>query len=169
MHWADVVAERLIERGPKHIIASGTSISGQPHIGSAGDVIFADVVARAVRDAGGEAEVVWIEDDMDPLRSVPEQLPQEFNDHLGKPVSDLPDIEGESYVEHFARPFLDGLATVGIRPRVVSGSELYRGGLAEGLVRTALDRAEAVREILERVSGSSGRRSRIRGGAVCTW
>ncbi len=154
MHWADVVAERLLERGKKHIVASGTSISGQPHIGSAGDVIFADVVARAVRDAGGEAEVVWIEDDMDPLRSVPDQLPEDFVAHLGKPVSDLPDIEGEGYVEHFVRPFLDGLAAVGVHPRVVSGSELYRGGMARELVRDALDRAPTVRRILEEVSGS---------------
>ena len=27
MHWADVVAERLLERGKKHIVASGTSPS----------------------------------------------------------------------------------------------------------------------------------------------
>ncbi len=155
MHWADVVATKLMQRGPSHVICSGTSISGRPHIGSAGDVIFADVVARAVRAAGGAAEVVWIQDDMDPLRSVPDQIPQEFEQYLGRPVSDLPPVGGVPFVEHFVRPFLDGLARVGIRPRVVSGTELYRGGLAKDLVAVALDRAADVRRILGEVSGST--------------
>ncbi|MEW5937724.1 MAG: lysine--tRNA ligase [Candidatus Thermoplasmatota archaeon] len=155
MHWADVVAEALIKRGKRHVIASGTSISGQPHLGSAGDVIYAEVIARAVRDAGGEAEVIWIRDDMDPLRSVPEQLPAGFEAHLGKPVCDLPGIEGKGYVEHFSRPFLRALAELGVRPRVVSGAEMYRGGAAEGIVREALGKAPEVRRILEEVSGTT--------------
>jgi lysyl-tRNA synthetase class 1 len=154
LHWADVVAEKLLQRGSSHIIASGTSISGQPHIGSAADVIFADILARAVIDKGGEAEVLWIKDDMDPLRSVPRQLPMEFEEHLGKPVCDLPDIEGEPYVEHFVRPFLEGLNRVGVHPRQIAGSEIYLGGMANDLVRTALDRAEEARSILEDISGS---------------
>ena len=154
MHWADVIAKQLLERGRRHFVASGTSISGQPHIGSAADVIFADIVARAVNDAGGEAEVIWIRDDMDPLRSIPPQIPQEFDAHLGKPVIDLPDVGGEPYVEHFSRPFLEGLAQVGVHPREVSGNDIYRGGKAIDLVRIALDKADEIRAILEEVSGS---------------
>ncbi len=154
MHWADVIAERLLERGGHHKIASGTSISGQPHIGSAADVIFADIIARAVIDKGGEAEVIWIKDDMDPLRSVPRQIPPEFEEHLGKPVCDLPDIEGEPYVDHFVKPFLEGLNKVGVHPVQISGSEIYLGGQAVDLVRMALEKAPEVRSILEEVSGS---------------
>ncbi len=154
MHWADVVAERLLERGRHHRVASGTSISGQPHIGSAADVIFADIVARAVIDKGGEAEVIWIKDDMDPLRSLPPQLPSEFEEHLGKPVCSLPDLEGEPYVEHFVKPFLEGLNRVGVHPVEVSGSDLYLGGQAVDLIRVALERAPEAREILEEISGS---------------
>jgi len=39
MHWADKVAGELLERGRKHVIETGTSISGIPHIGNASDVI----------------------------------------------------------------------------------------------------------------------------------
>ena len=154
MHWADVIADELLKRGGKHIVASGTSISGQPHIGSAADVIFADIVARAVNDRGGEAEVVWIQDDMDPLRSLPAQIPPEFAEHIGKPVCALPDIDGVPYVQHFVKPFYEGLARVGVRPRAVSGADIYLGGMAVDLVRTALERAPEIREILEEVSGS---------------
>ena len=154
MHWADVIAARLLERGRRHRVASGTSISGQPHIGSAADVIFADIIVRAVNDAGGEAEGVWIRDDMDPLRSLPPQIPRGFEDYMGMPVHDLPEVGGVPYVEFFSRPFLEALERVGIHHQRVSGYDLYRGGRAVELVRTALDRADEVRLILEEVSGS---------------
>ena len=154
MHWADVIAEKLLERGHHHRVASGTSISGQPHIGSAADVIFADIIVRAVNDAGGEAEGVWIRDDMDPLRSLPPQIPEEFERYFGMPVYDLPDVDGVPYVEYFTRPFLEALERVGVKHVKVSGSDIYRGGMAVDLVRTALDRASDVRLILEEVSGS---------------
>ncbi len=154
MHWADVIAAKLLERGRHHRVASGTSISGQPHIGSAADVIFADIIVRAVNDAGGEAKGVWIRDDMDPLRSLPPQIPEEFEQYMGMPVHDLPEVEGVPYVEFFSRPFLEGLKRVGIEPEQVSGHDIYRGGMAVDLVRTALDRADDVRLILEEVSGS---------------
>jgi lysyl-tRNA synthetase class 1 len=154
VHWADVIAAKLLERGDRHRVASGTSISGQPHIGSAADVIFADIIVRAVNDAGGEAEGIWIRDDMDPLRSLPPQIPPEFEEYFGKPVYDLPEVEGVPYVEFFTRPFLEGLERVGVKHRAVSGSDIYRGGQAIDLVRTALERAGDVRLILEEVSGS---------------
>lgn len=154
MHWADVIAGKLLERGHRHRVASGTSISGQPHIGSAADVIFADIIVRAVNDAGGEAEGVWIRDDMDPLRSLPPQIPPEFEEYFGKPVADLPEVHGVPYVEYFTRPFLEGLERVGVKLEKVSGSDLYRGGKAVDLVRTALEKADEVRLILEEVSGS---------------
>jgi lysyl-tRNA synthetase class 1 len=154
VHWADVIAAKLLERGVHHRVASGTSISGKPHIGSAADVIFADIIVRAVNDAGGEAVGVWIRDDMDPLRSLPPQIPPEFEEHFGKPVHDLPAVEGVPYVEFFTRPFLEGLERVGVKHETVSGSDMYRGGQAIDLVRTALDRADDVRVILEEVSGS---------------
>jgi lysyl-tRNA synthetase class 1 len=154
LHWADVIAAKLLERGRHHQVASGTSISGQPHIGSAADVIFADIIVRAVNDAGGEAEGVWIRDDMDPLRSLPPQIPPEFERYLGMPVHDLPDVNGVPYVEFFTRPFWEALERVGIDHERVSGHDLYIGGRATELVRTALDRAGDVRMILEQVSGS---------------
>ncbi len=154
MHWADVIARKLLERGHRHRVASGTSISGQPHIGSAADVIFADIVVRAVNDAGGEAVGVWIRDDMDPLRSLPPQIPTEFERYLGMPVYDLPQVEGVPYVEFFTRPFWEALQRVGIDHEQVSGHDIYIGGQATELVRTALDRAGDVRLILEQVSGS---------------
>ena len=44
MHWVDEVAEELLRRGGRHVIASGISISGHIHIGHSHDVFIADGV-----------------------------------------------------------------------------------------------------------------------------
>lgn len=156
MHWADVIAGRLMERGRAHHIASGTSISGRIHLGNAGDVIYADGIARAVRRAGGTAEVIWIADDVDPLRAVPEQMPASFVEHLGKPVSALPDADGchAGLTDHFILPFIESLEALGIRPVEKRGSRMYAAGEYDGAIRTALAHAREIRAILEEVSGS---------------
>jgi lysyl-tRNA synthetase class 1 len=156
VHWADVVAQKLLERGPSHRIASGTSISGRIHLGNAGDVIYADGIARAVEEAGGQAQVVWIADDVDPLRAVPEQMPASFTEHLGKPVCDLPDADGchERLTDHFIAPFLESLKALGIEPVEKRGSRMYAAGEYDEAIQTALRLANDIARILERVSGS---------------
>jgi len=156
VHWADVVAGRLLERGRAHRIASGTSISGLIHLGNAGDVIYAEGIARAVREAGGEADVVWIADDVDPLRAVPEQMPASFAEHLGKPVCNLPDPSGchAGLTDHFILPFLKSLSDVGIRPVEKRGSRMYAAGEYDDAIRAALSHAREIQQILEEVSGS---------------
>ncbi|ODS35322.1 MAG: hypothetical protein A7316_04040 [Candidatus Altiarchaeales archaeon WOR_SM1_86-2] len=50
MHWADKVAGELLERGRKHVIETGMSISGIPHIGNASDVIGGDAVRKVLKE-----------------------------------------------------------------------------------------------------------------------
>jgi lysyl-tRNA synthetase class 1 len=156
MHWVDVIAEELLKRGTKHVVASGTSISGQIHIGNAGDVIMADGVCRSIREKGGEARLLWIADDSDPLRKIPKQLPAHFDRLLGVPCYNLPCPEGHphSFTAHFIEPFMDALAKVGVFPEAKSGMEMYRNGEYEPLVTLALEKAAEIRDILKRISGA---------------
>ncbi len=156
MHWVDVIAKDLLERSDEHVIASGTSISGQIHIGNAGDVIIAEGVARSLIEQGARARVIWIMDDMDPLRSVPEQLPPEFKDYLGMPDVNLPCPTGNcgSFVEHFTGPFLNSLKEVGVEPEVISSAAMYNEGRYADITRKALGRALEIKEILRSISGS---------------
>jgi lysyl-tRNA synthetase class I len=73
MHWVDVNAERLLARAKAHVIESGTSISGEPHLGSALDIIVADGIHKSVIEHGGKSRSIWAMDDMDGLRKVPSQ------------------------------------------------------------------------------------------------
>jgi len=156
MHWVDVVAEELMKKGNRHAVASGTSISGQIHIGNAGDVIMADGVCRAIRERGGEAKLIWIADDSDPLRKIPKQLPPEFDSYLGKPCSSLPCPEGHkhNFIAHFVEPFIAALAKLGVCPEVKSGTEMYRNGEYEPMAKMALEKGAEIRALLKRISGA---------------
>jgi lysyl-tRNA synthetase class 1 len=169
MHWVDVVAKDLLGRGEAHVIASGTSISGVIHIGNAGDVIIADAVAGAVRKFGGNARVLWVMDDLDPLRSVPANLPPSFQESLGKPDFVLPCPSGccGSFVEHFSKEFIASLTQVGVRPEVISGAAMYRDGLYDGDVRIALANAPKIRALLKEISGSEKAESWLPFDPIC--
>lgn len=152
MHWIDKVARALVQRGKRHVIASGISISGHIHIGHCNDVFIADGIRRAVEELGGEAEAIWYADDFDPMRRVPWPLPESYKQYLGMPYSRIPspDPNYENFVEYFSKPFVESLREFGIRVRIYSGSEVYRSGKMADLIRTALERAGEIREILNR-------------------
>ena len=152
MHWIDKVAEALLLRGKEHVIASGISISGHIHIGHSNDVFIADGIRRAVEERGGKAEAIWYADDFDPLRRVPWPLPEGYKQYLGMPYRNIPspDPSHENFVDFFAGPFLKALEDFGIKVRVYWGSEVYRNGRMADLTRGALERANEIREILNR-------------------
>ncbi len=156
MHWVDVYAEKLLEQGKSHIIESGTSISGQPHLGSAEDIIICDGIMKAIIEKGGKARTIWAMDDMDGLRKIPAQLPKEFEEYLGQPAYVLPCPDGccDSFREHFTRPFLESLERIDVKPEPISVAQMYQDGKYDEVVTKALTRAQEIRDIMKEVSGS---------------
>ncbi len=146
------MAEELLRRGGRHVIASGISISGHIHIGHSHDVFIADGVRRAVEERGGEAEAIWYADDFDPLRRVPWPLPPSYRQYLGMPYANLPSPEPgfQNFVDYFSRDFLSSLKEFGLRLTVFFGSQVYRSGRMAHLIRLSLERAREIREILNR-------------------
>ena len=75
---------------------------------------------------------------------------------MGVPLANVPDPAGDchsSYARHFAALFIDTFAGLGIHPdRYYWMSEIYPTGQVDPFIRTALDRAELVRDIYRRVS-----------------
>src|SRR3989344_789351 len=130
-HWTDSIAEQLSKNGqPKQVIATGTSLSGEPHVGNANDVIRGDAIKQAVLAAGQQAELVWIADDMDPFRSVPVGFPKSLEQWLGHPVALIPDPWKchKSFVAHFEDQFLRDLKSLDIKPKAFFGVEMYKSG-----------------------------------------
>lgn len=161
MHWADFAAETLSKRGNKHIIASGITPSGEFHIGHLREILTGDMVARACRDAGLDAESVFIVDSADPLRKVYPFLSDEYEKYIGCPLAKIPapddngdpGNDGRSYAEHFLEPFLKALEQIDVKPRIIDNYTSYQNGEFAEKSRIACEKASEIREIIERVSG----------------
>ena len=166
MHWSDVMAKRLAERGDKHIVATGITPSGEFHIGHLREILTGDMIARAARRAGMEAELVFVVDNADPLRKVYPFLDESYEafighqlgsipapDSEGKPDWDRFNNEGWSYGDHFLQPFLEALRQIGVVPRLLPNLEAYRAGKFSSAAKIACDNPQTIREIIERVSG----------------
>ena len=83
MHWSDVVAQRLSERGSKHIVSTGITPSGEFHIGHLREILTGDMISKAARKAGLDAEFVFIVDSADPLRKVYAFLDDSYSKYIG--------------------------------------------------------------------------------------
>jgi len=166
MHWIDAVAGEIL-KNRENVIASGTSISGMIHIGNLTDVIIAEGVHRAVTEKNGRSSLLWIMDDMDPLRKVPPQLPKEYERYIGNPVSSIMWSREESFTEHSTKSFLDAMEKIGIRPEVVSGADMYRKGMYDEAIRISLQRASDIRRIFAEVSGSKRSESWLPFNPIC--
>ena len=166
MHWSDVMAQRLAERGEKHIVATGITPSGEFHIGHLREILTGDMITRAARKAGLDAELVFVVDNADPLRKVYPFLDEAYQafighqigsipapDENGKPNWDAFENDGWTYADHFLTPFLEALAHIGVRPRLLPNLEAYQSGKFAPAAKRACDQPDVIREIIERVSG----------------
>jgi len=157
--WLDKVAYELIEREkrlrgvPQLVrVESGLGASGFPHLGSFADAARAYGVKLAVEDAGYPSEYIAFSDDMDGLRKVPAGLPKRLKQYLGHPVSGIPDPFKchESFGAHMSSLLLDALDKCGVQYRFISATEAYGKGLFNEEVKTILNHAGQVGEIIKR-------------------
>jgi lysyl-tRNA synthetase class 1 len=153
--WPDKVAKELVKKWKvaKQVIVTGTSMSGEPHIGNANDVIRGDAIARAVRDLGEKSELIWISDNMDPFRSVPEGMPAQLADYLGIPAAHIPDIfdgSHRNFADHFEQKFLQHLESVYVKPKVLLGVEMYRNGMYNAVMQIAMKKRKEIAAVLNK-------------------
>jgi lysyl-tRNA synthetase class 1 len=118
MHWSLAIAEDIVKRrkGNKQVVATGITPSGDIHVGNLREIIIGDTVHSALVDMGVDARLIYVGDTFDPLRRRYTFLPTEYETHVGKPLSEIPDPYGchSSYADHFLQPFLDSLDKMGI-------------------------------------------------------
>lgn len=153
MFWADELAVRL--EGPQVVNDSKTP-SGTIHVGSLRGPVILDVIVRALRSRGLPTTLLYGIDDLDPMDAQAMLTPDAIDRWMGAPLARVPDPAGDchaSYARHFAARFIDTFAGLGIRPdRYYWMSEIYPTGQVDPFIRTALDRAEVVRDIYRKVS-----------------
>ena len=156
-NWIEQTADKVEEfarqrkgDGARIVCASGISPSGPIHLGNLREIITVHLVTEELRRRGREAEHIHSWDDFDRLRKVPAGVPQEFAQHIGRPISDIPDPAGEyeSYAMRFMSEFERSVARLGIGPRYVRQSVAYRRGDYREQIRVAMRKRFEIFDIL---------------------
>ncbi|WP_298465314.1 lysine--tRNA ligase [uncultured Erythrobacter sp.] len=137
------------------LFETGYGPSGLPHIGTFQEVLRTTLVRRAYEALSGGAptRLVAFSDDMDGLRKVPDNVPQQdmLAEHLGKPLSRIPNPFNSPYDSFAAhnnamlREFLDRF---GFDYEFVSSSDRYNSGAFDDALRGVLRNFDAILDIM---------------------
>jgi lysyl-tRNA synthetase class 1 len=137
------------------VFECGYGPSGPPHLGTFGEVARPAMVRQAFRALTDDAiptRLICVSDDMDGLRRIAPNLPNQamLHEDLGKPLTVVRDPFGEhdSFGAHNnarLRAFLD---EAGFDYEFVSATEAYRSGRYDKTLLTALARFDDIQAIM---------------------
>ena len=149
--WPFQEAQRLLKRYPDGTKPDGSPVlfetgygpSGLPHIGTFQEVLRTTLVRRAfeamigAKPEDGKTRLVAFSDDMDGLRKVPDNVPNqellEANLHL--PLSRVPDPfeKGhESFAAHNNAKLREFLDRFGFEYEFIASNDMYNSGRFDG-------------------------------------
>ncbi|SFB89137.1 lysyl-tRNA synthetase, class I [Nocardioides terrae] len=142
-HWEQSGSGDLVT------VASGASPSGPIHLGNLREFLTPHFVAEELRKRGVPVRHLHSWDDYDRFRKVPAGVPAEWAEHIGRPLTAVPDPWGchDSWAAHYKAPLRAALAELGVEIVEVSQTEHYRAGVYREQVLHAVrnrDRIEAV-------------------------
>ncbi len=151
MHWVDAVVKDQVGA---QTVSTGISPSGPIHLGNLREIITGDLLNRGCKDKGLQSKLIYLADDMDPLRKKYPFLPEEYELQVGKPLRNIPSPDGKgTYSEYFLSPFLKSAGELGIFPEAIRAGDLYRDGKMGEIIRVTIVNREKIRNIIEKVSG----------------
>ena len=158
--WPFEEARRVLKRYEKkapekgHVLfETGYGPSGLPHIGTFGEVARTTMIRRAFEIISDiPTRLLCFSDDMDGMRKVPENVPQQemLHANLQRPLTAVPDPFGEfdSFGNHnnaMLRRFLD---TFGFEYEFASATDYYKAGRFDDMLLLAAERYDAIMEIM---------------------
>jgi lysyl-tRNA synthetase, class I len=151
--WAEIVADEVIAAHPDlpiYTTAAGISPSGVVHFGNFRDVVTSHLVREAMIRKGKSARLIFSWDNFDRFRKVPAGIPENFAEHIGKPLSKVPDPFGchASYAEHFQEPFIEAMQKLGIEIEYRNQTEMYERGAYDAAIFEALNKRGEIADIL---------------------
>ena len=132
--------------------ASGISPSGPVHLGNLRELMTPHLVADEVRKQGAPCRHILSWDDYDRLRRVPAGVDPGFAEHIGRPLSAVPDPCGEhaSWAEHFKEPLRQSLARLGVGVTEISQTQMYTSGAYTEQIILAMRRRADIGAVLAR-------------------
>jgi lysyl-tRNA synthetase class 1 len=143
--------ERTGASGPV-TCSSGASPSGPVHLGNLREFLMPHFVADELRRRGVPVRHLHVWDDYDRFRKVPKGVPASWAEHIGRPLSGVPDPWGchPSWAEHYKEPLVKALHDLGVEMEEISQTERYRAGVYREEVLRAVRHRAAIDAVLAR-------------------
>lgn len=154
LHWAEAAAEEVLGEFPDakiYTLAAGISPSGVVHFGNFRDVMTIFAVGQALKQKGKKVRLLFSWDDYDRFRKVPEGVDPKFNEHIGKPLSAVPDPRGDtklSYADRFERLFEAAMKEFGVDLDYRYQTKLYQAGTYDKAIKSALDQRKEIAKVM---------------------
>ena len=133
-------------------VSSGVSPSGRVHLGNMREFLTVHFVADELRRRGVPVRHLHVWDDYDRFRRVPVGVDPSYAEHIGRPLSGVPDPWDchPSWAEHFKEPLLDALHAMGIEMEEISQTERYASGVYREQVLLAVQHRHDIEAVLAR-------------------
>ena len=143
----------LIKKKNKITFQTGYGPSGLPHIGTFGEVARTSMMINALNFIQKiEHELITFSDDMDGLRKVPENIPNEevLEKNLGKPLTSIPDPfkKFNSFGEHNNEMLKEFLKKFNFKFDFKSSTENYKKGVFNNSLLRVLEKYEEIMNII---------------------
>lgn len=162
MHWAERIAEKLINDNPskkEFVVACGMSPSGSIHIGNFRDVATALFVSKSLVKLGKKVRFVFSWDELDRMRKVPKnvlEIASDYDKYIGAALVDVPNpfriVEQDepSFGRYFEYEFMESIKVFDIHFDFKFQADMYRSGKYVNYIIIALKKRQEIFDILAR-------------------
>ena len=143
----------IIKKKNKITFQTGYGPSGLPHIGTFGEVARTTMMINALNHIQKiDHELITFSDDMDGLRKVPENIPNEkiLKENLGKPLTSIPDPfkKFSSFGEHNNEMLKKFLKKFNFKFTFKSSTENYKKGIFNASLIRVLEKYDEIMNII---------------------
>ena len=145
--------KEIINKKNKITFQTGYGPSGLPHIGTFGEVARTSMMINALNHIEKiNHELITFSDDMDGLRKVPENIPNDeiLKKNLGKPLTSIPDPFGKfnSFGEHNNEMLKEFLNKFNFKFIFKSSTENYKSGIFNNSLLRVLEKYEDIMNVI---------------------
>ena len=143
----------IINKKNKITFQTGYGPSGLPHIGTFGEVSRTSMMINALNHIKEiKSELITFSDDMDGLRKVPENIPNDkiLYDNIGKPLTDIPDPfkKYKSFGEHNNKMLVEFLNKFKFDFIFKSSTENYKKGVFNDSIKRVQEKYDDIMNII---------------------
>ena len=145
--------KEIISKKNKITFQTGYGPSGLPHIGTFGEVARTSMMINVLNHIQTiDNELITFSDDMDGLRKVPENIPNDkiLRENLGKPLTSIPDPfnKFKSFGEHNNEMLKKFLNKFNFDFTFKSSTENYKNGIFNNSIMRVLEKYEEIMNII---------------------